>query len=217
MNSNIKDDNEWETDEEQTQFLRINFENASKINTEINKRKKYHIKKIKGLEKKEIDSALEVEKYIKNNILPNFSIKTDLNNNKPYLSIGKNDYIINDKPEVGTNVFFSYNENKKRLEILGKSERFLESKIFKVKKRISTKKNVLINQAKKINRIQQIKKLKNKNSGEIDTEINTSKNSEGDNKNVTNKNVKLIGNKRNRRQKRKYIKESTIINIKKIN
>ena len=205
MNSNIKDDNEWETDEEQTQFLRINFENASKINTEINKRKKYHIKKIKGLEKKEIDSALEVEKYIKNNILPNFSIKTDLNNNKPYLSIGKNDYIINDKPEVGTNVFFSYNENKKR------------SKIFKVKKRISTKKNVLINQAKKINRIQQIKKLKNKNSGEIDTEINTSKNSEGDNKNVINKNIKLIGNKRSRRQKRKYIKESTIINIKKIN
>ena len=217
MNSNIKDDNEWETDEEQTQFLRINFENASKINIEINKRKKYNIKKIKGLEKKEIDSALEVEKYIKNNILPNFSIKTDLNNNKPYLSIGKNDYIINDKPEVGTNVFFSYNENKKRLEILGKSERFLESKIFKVKKRISTKKNVLIYQVKKKNRIQQIKKLKNKNSGEIDTEINTSKNSEGDNKNVTNKNVKLIGNKRNRRQKRKYIKESTIINIKKIN
>ena len=217
MNSNIKDDNEWETDEEQTQFLRINFENASKINIEINKRKKYHIKKIKELEKKEIDSALEVEKYIKNNILPNFSIKTDLNNNKPYLSIGKNDYIINDKPEVGTNVFFSYNENKKRLEILGKSERFLESKIFKLKKRISTKKNVLINQVKKKNRIQQIKKLKNKNSGEIDTEINTSKNSEGDNKNVTNKNVKLIGNKRNRRQKRKYIKESTIINIKKIN
>ena len=36
------------------------------------------------------------------------------------------------------------------------------------------------------------------------------------NKNNINKNIKMIGNKRKRKPKRKYIKESTIINIKKI-
>ena len=217
MNSNIKDDidNEWETDEEETQFLRLNIENASKIKHEIYKRKKYHNKKIKRLEKKEIESANEIEKYIKNNILSKIIIKTDINNDKPYLSIGENEFLINDKPEVGTNVFFSYNEDKRKLEILGKSERFFEAKILKAKKRIFPKKNPPIKK-QKIN-IQKLKKNKNNNSGDIDTEINTSKNSEGDNKNVINKNIKLIGNKRSRRQKRKYIKESTIINIKKIN
>ena len=108
MNSNIKNeiDNEWETDEEETQFLRLNIENASKIKNEIYKRKKYHNKKIKRLEKKEIESANEVEKFIKNNILSKIIIKTDINNNKPFLSIGENEFLIKDKPEVGTNVFF---------------------------------------------------------------------------------------------------------------
>ena len=108
MNSNIKNeiDNEWETDEEETQFLRLNIENASKIKNEINKRKKYHNKKIKRLEKKEIESANEIEKYIKNNILSKIIIKTDINNDKPYLSIGENEFLINDKKEVDKNVFF---------------------------------------------------------------------------------------------------------------
>ena len=79
MNLNINDDSdkEWETDDEQTQFLRLNFENASKIKNEISKIKKYHTKKIKKLEKKEIESVNEVEKYIKNNILSKISIKND--------------------------------------------------------------------------------------------------------------------------------------------
>jgi hypothetical protein len=219
MNSNIKNeiDNEWETDEEETQFLRLNIENASKIKHEIYKRKKYHNKKIKRLEKKEIESANEIEKYIKNNILSKIIIKTDINNNKPYLSIGENDFLINDKPEVGTNVFFSYNEDKRKLEILGKSERFFEAKILKAKKRIFPKKNPPIKK-QKIN-IQKLKKNKNNNSGDIDTEIDTSKKSDNEmikNKNNINKNIKMIGNKRKRKPKRKYIKESTIINIKKI-
>jgi hypothetical protein len=219
MNSNIKDDidNEWETDEEETQFLRLNIENASKIKNEIYKRKKYHNKKIKRLEKKEIESANEIEKYIKNNILSKIIIKTDINNDKPYLSIGENEFLINDKPEVGTNVFFSYNEDKRKLEILGKSERFFEAKILKAKKRIFSKKNPPIKK-QKIN-IQKLKKNKNNNSGDIDTEIDTSKKSDNEmikNKNNINKNIKMIGNKRKRKPKRKYIKESTIINIKKI-
>ena len=207
MNSNIKNeiDNEWETDEEETQFLRLNIENASKIKNEIYKRKKYHNKKIKRLEKKEIESANEIEKYIKNNILSKIIIKTDINNDKPYLSIGENEFLINDKPEVGTNVFFSYNEDKRKLEILGKSERFFPKKNPPIKKQ-------------KIN-IQKLKKNKNNNSGDIDTEIDTSKKSDNEmikNKNNINKNIKMIGNKRKRKPKRKYIKESTIINIKKI-
>ena len=219
MNSNIKDeiDNEWETDEEETEFLRLNIENASKIKNEIYKRKKYHNKKIKRLEKKEIESANEVEKFIKNNILSKIIIKTDINNNKPFLSIGENEFLIKDKPEVGTNVFFSYNEDKRKLEILGKSERFFEANILKAKKRIFPKKNPPIKK-QKIN-IQKLKKNKNNNSGDIDTEIDTSKKSDNEiikNKNNINKNIKLIGNKRKRKPKRKYIKESTIINIKKI-
>ena len=218
MNLNINNDSdkEWETDDEQTQFLRLNFENASKIKNEISKIKKYHTKKIKKLEKKEIESVNEVEKYIKNNILSKISIKNDLNDNKPYLTINQNEFIINDRPECGTNIFFEYNENKKKLEILGKSERFFESNVFKAKKRIFPKKNIIIKKAT-VNK-GKLKKHINNNNMDIETEIDSSKKSEGkNNKNKEELNNKIkLTNKKRRRPKRKYIKESTIINIKKI-
>ena len=53
---------------------------------------------------------------------------------------------------------------------------------------------------------------------DIETEIDSSKKSEGkNNKNKEELNNKIkLTNKKRRRPKRKYIKESTIINIKKI-
>lgn len=199
-NNQDEGNDEWETDEEETCYFRLSIEHASKIKNEINKFKLYHSKKIKRLDSEEIKTVHEIDKYLSNEVLPNISFKEDLATKKPYVTINNTDFVVTDKPEIGTNLILEIN-NDKTIKIIGCAERFYEAGIIKPKPRSQQKKK--LDKPKEMTNIQPKEK-----------KVFTEQSQKSENKN--NNNVKLMNKKRRRKPKRKYIKQSTIIEIKKL-
>ena len=206
-NDNCEDDeNDWEsipenekTEETKDILYRLNIEKASKVKLDIHKLKKYHSIKVKKLDKKEIESFFELDKYIKEQYLPNIKI-TD-NTSNPYVTILNNDYILKKHPEVGTYLIYEMDENKKEANLIGKSDTWLEATISKPKISIRRK---IINNPKYIPKEKKILSKKN-----IKDKININEKKE-------NK-INLLNKKRKRKKKkRKYPKDSTVIEIKRI-
>ena len=138
-------EDEFETDEEETRYYRVNIENASKIKNDIIKLKKYHSRKVKRLDKTEIDSVEKVNKYIYDNIIGKCFIYNDNNNNnsnnvnEPVAVIGGNEYVMVNKPEIGTNMLFEYDESNKSVSYVSNCERYYEVNVLKQKKRNNSK------------------------------------------------------------------------------
>ena len=213
----IKDSNseeDWESipSQEQTEetkdvYFRLNFEGASKVKLDIHKLKNYHSLKMKKLDLKEKESFYNLDKYIKEKYIPNISINQNYNSN-PYITILNNDYLIKKRPEIGTCLIYELNEKEKVAKLIGKSDTWYESTIFKPKlnankKKIIKKNNNINNKINKtLNFNKKIKKEKNKEEKDI---LNNNK--ENDN---------VLKKKRKRRKKSKYIKNSTVIEIKRI-
>lgn len=189
----MNSDDEWETDEEKTEYLRLSIEKSKKIKTILNKTKLYHTKIIKRLEKKEIESAHQLHDFINESIVTKAKVLIEKVSNKPYLSLDDNDFVIQNNPEIGTNIIIEQTDNN-NIQVLGIAERYLEATVFKPKKRIATK-------HKEVTSIQSQKNF-----------IPSSNNSI--NKSVQLNDDKMLGKKK-RRPKRNYKKDSTIIEVRK--
>ena len=215
----IKESNseeEWEsipsneqTEETKDVFYRLNFERASKVKLDIHKLKNFHSLKMKKLDIKEKESFYNLDKYIKEKYIPNISLHQNYNTN-PYITILNNDYLIKKNPEIGTCLIYELNEKEKEAKLIGKSDTWYESTIFKPKlnankKKIIKKNNNINNKINKtLNFNKKIKKEKNKE----DKDKNKLNNK--------NENNNVLKKKRKRRKKSKYIKNSTVIEIKRI-
>lgn len=213
-------DSEWEsipeneqlTDETKTAFFRLNLDNASKIKNTINQMKHFHSNKIRLLSQKEKQSFLELQQYIKKQYLPNISIKNQKNEtklNNPYIKILNDEYLINTRKEIGTNLIYEIDDNNQDLKLLGTSDTWYETTILKPKKKevIKKPKNKIIIKKKlglKITKTN--KKIHNKE-----------KIYENKNNNVNNMGIngKFLRRKRKKR-KIKYTKDSTVIEIRRI-
>lgn len=212
-----KEEDEWESipENEQTEetkdvLYRLNFEGASKIKLDIHKMKNFHSFKMKKLDLKEKDSFKKLDKYIKEKYIPNISIKQNENSN-PYATILNNDYVIKKRPEIGTCLIYELNDENQEVKLIGASDTWYETTIFKPKiyprkKKIKT----IINNAKINKGI--TKKLK-KDKKNIKEDTNSDNNN--DNK-IENVNKNYLKKKRKRRKKSKYTKNSTVIEIKRI-
>ena len=227
-------EDEFETDDEETRYFRLSIENASKIKNDIIKLKKYHSSKVKRLDKAEIDSVEQVNKYIYDNIIGKCFIYNDNNINEPFALIGGNEYVMVNKPEIGTNMVFEYDEANKSVCFVGNCEQYYEVNVLKQKKRNSSRmrskegtavKNVKAKEMKRKAKSKAKKMLKEIATSEKETNedtkehphINSSAIDVNDNANMTNVNgVKRFLNKKRKRRKRKYIKQSTIIELKKL-
>ena len=217
-NKNEQDDeDEWESipENEQTEetkdvLYRLNFEGASKIKLDIHKMKNFHSFKMKKLDLKEKDSFKKLDKYIKEKYIPNISIKQNENSN-PYATILNNDYVIKKRPEIGTCLIYELNDENQEVKLIGASDTWYETTIFKQKiyprkKKIKT----IINNAKINKGI--TKKLKKDKKN-----IKEDKSSDNNNDNkIENVNKNYLKKKRKRRKKSKYTKNSTVIEIKRI-
>lgn len=198
--TNKDDSDEWVTDEDDNAFFRLSIENASKIKNDINKYKIYHTKKIKRLEQDEINSANDVANYINKEILPTLSVREDQITKFPYITIKNIELSLNEKPEIGTNLIFEVNNDKKDIAVIGTCERYFEANVFRPRRRNVVKKetNKIKSNKKKI--VKEIKKNEIKEEAE-------------------NKRNVLKGGvlkKKRKKPKRRYIKQSTIIEIKKL-
>ena len=212
-NKNEQDEeDEWESipENEQTEetkdvFYRLNFEGASKIKLDIHKLKNYHSLKVKKLDLKEKESFKKLDKYIKEEYIPNISIKQNDNSN-PYATILNNDYVIKKRPEIGTCLIYELDDENQEVKLLGKSDTWYETTIFKPKIYPHKKsiKNIINNP--KINKNLTHKLKKEKMNINKDTNADTN----------ANANKKFLKKKRKRRRKSKYTKNSTIIEIKRI-
>lgn len=241
-------EDEFETDEEETCYYRVNIENASKIKNDIIKLKKYHSRKVKRLDKTEIDSVETVNKYIYDNIIGKCFIYNDNNNNnnnsnsnnvnEPVAVIGGNEYVMVNKPEIGTNMLFEYDESTKSVSFVSNCERYYEVNVLKQKKRNNSKakqhkeENAVKNgKAKRKAKSKAKKMLKEIATSEIkvnddddnnvkeciNTSVNVNANMNMNVNDVGNVNgIKRCLNKKRKRRKRKYIKQSTIIELKKL-
>lgn len=199
--TNRGDSDEWVTDEEENAFFRLSIENGSKIKNDINKYKIYHTKKIKRLEQDEINSANEVANYINKEILPTLSVKEDSISNLPYITIKNIELLVNEKPEIGTNLILEVNNDKKDIAVIGTSQRYLEANVFRPRRRAVVKKE-------KINRSSSNKKKSVKEGKKSGVK------EEGEKKGNVIKGGML--KKKRKKPKRRYIKQSTIIEIKKL-
>lgn len=236
-------EDEFETDEEETCYYRVNIENASKIKNDIIKLKKYHSRKVKRLDKTEIDSVDKVNQYIYDNIIGKCFIYNDNNNsnsnnnnvNEPVAVIGGNEYVMVNKPEIGTNMLFEYDESTKSVSLVSNCERYYEVNVLKQKKRNNSKtkqhkegnavkngkaKRKAKSKAKKMLKEIATSEIKVNDDDEnvkecINTNVNVNVNATmNDVGNVNG--VKRCLNKKRKRRKRKYIKQSTIIELKKL-
>ena len=208
LNSTKENKNE-QTEETKDVLYRLNFEGASKIKLDIHKMKNFHSFKMKKLDLKEKDSFKKLDKYIKEKYIPNISIKQNENSN-PYATILNNDYVIKKRPEIGTCLIYELNDENQEVKLIGASDTWYETTIFKPKiyprkKKIKT----IINNAK-INKgiTKKLKKDKKNIKEDTNSDNNVNKN-ENVNKNYLKK-------KRKRRKKSKYTKNSTVIEIKRI-
>ena len=212
-----EEEDEWESipENEQTEetkdvLYRLNFEGASKIKLDIHKMKNFHSFKMKKLDLKEKDSFKKLDKYIKEKYIQNISIKQNENSN-PYATILNNDYVIKKRPEIGTCLIYELNDENQEVKLIGASDTWYETTIFKPKiyprkKKIKT----IINNAKINKGI--TKKLKKDKKN-----IKEDKSSDNNNDNkIENVNKNYLKKKRKRRKKSKYTKNSTVIEIKRI-
>ena len=205
------DEDDWESipEKEQTEetkdvLYRLNIEGASKIKFDINKKKKYHSSKVKKLIQKEKESFYALDKYIKEKYIPNITI-THNNNSNPYITILKNDFIIKQRPEIGTCLIYEMDDTKQEAKLIGKSDTWFEATIFKpkassnkIKKNLSTVKiNKSISITKKIKKEKKVSVINKDNKNE-------------------NENKTFLKKKRKRKKKIKYVKNSTVFEIKRI-
>lgn len=191
----MNSDEEWETDEEKTEYLRLSIEKSKKIKNILNKTKLYHTKIIKRLEKKEIESAKNLNNFINKEIVTKSKVLIEKASNKLYLSFDENDFVIQNNPEIGTNIILEQTNNN-NLKVLGVAERYFEATVFKPKRRITTKHK-------------EITSLYSKNNF-IPSSNNSVQNSVHSNADKT-----FLGKKKRRRPKRNYKKDSTIIEVRK--
>ena len=203
------DDDEWEsipenekTEETKDVLYRLNIEGASKVKLDLHKMKNYHSIKVKRLDQKEIESFHELDKYIKDQYLPNISLNNN-NNSNPYITILNNDYLIKNHPEIGSCLIYEMDDINQEAKLLGKSDTWYEATVFKPKIVLRKPNNNKSQNNPKINKtLNLIKKIK----------------TEKVNKNENKGNLKFLMKKRKKkkRKKIKYPKDSTIIEIKRI-
>lgn len=220
-NDKKEEDDEWESIPENEQneetkpaFYRFKFENCSKLKTEIFRIKEYHSNKIKKLEPKEIKSFYDLDKYIKENYINNITFYNQ-NNNLLYTNILGAEHVVKKKPEVGTNLIYEIDEGKEELKLIGTSDTWYEATIFRQKPR---------NKVLKLKRAvsQPIMKKKifegkidNKNENILDNSFSfINKKRKEDKKSGIS--LAALKKKKRKRRKIKYTKDSTIIQIKRI-
>lgn len=208
----INEDNEddWESipeneknEETKDVLYRLNFEKASKVKLDFTKLKNYHSIKVKKLGQKEIESFFELDKYIKEEYIPNINITHILNSN-PYVTILNNDYLLKKHPEVGTYLIYEMDDNNQEAKLIGKSDTWYEATIFKPKMRI---RKPVMNHSK------------NQNAPKISKSMNLNKKVKNEKKNNNDNtgNLNLLNKKRKRKKKKRiYLKDSTVIEIKRI-
>ena len=193
------------TEETKDILYRLNFEKASKVKLEFSKLKNYHNIKVKKLIPKEIESFFQLDKYIKKEYIPN--IKVTHNNSNPYVTILNNDYVLKKHPEIGTYLIYEMDDKNQEANLIGKSDTWYEATIFKPKIRIR----------------KPVAHPKNENVPKISKNINLNSGVEKKNENFgkfgkIGNNGNLMLNKKRKRKKKKriYLKDSTIIEIKRI-
>ena len=208
-NFNNSEDEFYEDKNEKEIYYRMNIEN-SKIKIELNKIKEFHSKKIKSLDKNELSFIDVKNDYINNEILPEIKVYENDKKDK-IINLMNTEYLLKEKPETGSCLILEIendkDNNNNNLNIIGVSEKYFQ--IGNLLKQQKIKSNVKNN-----NNIKNDKKIKNnKTKNKIS---NNNINNNNINNNISeNNNNKFIGKKR-KKSKRKYIKESTIIKIKKI-
>ena len=215
LTSDNKEEDEWESipENEQTEetkdiLYRLNIEGASKVKLDLNKKKNFHSLKVKKLIQKEKDSFYELNKYIKEQYIPNITINQNYNSN-PYAVISNKDFIIKQHPEIGTCIIYEMNDLDQEANLIGKSDTWYETTIFKPKispyKKNQIKSNLnSIKINKNMNLTKKIKKEK---------DVTKDKNNSIDNTNI---NKTFLKKKRKRKKKIRYTKNSTVFELKRI-
>ena len=215
LTSDNKEEDEWESipENEQTEetkdiLYRLNIEGASKVKLDLNKKKNFHSLKVKKLIQKEKDSFYELNKYIKEQYIPNITINQNYNSN-PYAVISNKDFIIKQHPEIGTCIIYEMNDLDQEANLIGKSDTWYETTIFKPK--ISPYKN---NQIKSnLNSIKINKNMNLTKKIKKEKDVTKDKNNSIDNTNI---NKTFLKKKRKRKKKIRYTKNSTVFELKRI-
>ena len=210
-----KEEDEWESipENEQTEetkdiLYRLNIEGASKVKLDLNKKKNFHSLKVKKLIQKEKESFYELDKYIKEQYIPNITINQNYNSN-PYAVISNKDFIIKQHPEIGTCLIYEMNDLDQEANLIGKSDTWYETTIFKPKITTYKKKQIKNNlNSIKINKNMNLTKKIKKGKDVIKDKNNSIDN--------TNINKTFLKKKRKRKKKIKYTKNSTIFELKRI-
>ena len=210
ISSEKNEEDEWESipEKEQTEetkdiLFRLNIEGASKIKLDLNKKKNFHSLKVKKLLEKEKESFFELDKYIREQYIPNIKINQNYNSN-PYASILNNDFIIRQHPEIGTCLIYEMNDSNQEAKLIGKSDTWYETTIFKPKS--THKRKPIKNNLNKINKSVNITKKIKKEKNSIVPKDNKKE----------NENKPFLKKKRKRNKKIKYIKNSTFFEFKRI-
>jgi len=212
-----KDEDEWESipENEQTEetkdvLYRLNLEGASKVKLDLNKKKNFHSFKVKKLNQKEKESFYELDKYIKEQYIPNISINQNYGSN-PYATISNKDFIIKQHPEIGTCLIYEMNDVNQEANLIGKSDTWYETTIFKPKISSHKKKQIKSNlNSIKINKSVNLTKKIKKEKEALNVKDN--------NKNIDNTNINktFLKKKRKRKKKIRYTKNSTVFELKRI-
>ena len=204
MNNSNDNESEYYTDEEDTKYYRLSIENSSKIRNDIYKLKTYHTKQIRRLENSEIESVKNIDNYIRTQLLPSISVQND-DTNVPYISINSTELKLEEKPEIGTNLIIE-TTNDKEIKIIGQSDSFYEATIMRPRMKSYRMKKSVAKDKPRMVRKRKGYTISSKILGDINSNYHIMRNRR-----------KILGTKRRRRQKRRYIKQSTVIEIKKLN
>ena len=214
-NFNNSEDEFYEDKNEKEIYYRMNIEN-SKIKIELNKIKEFHSKKIKSLDKNELSFIDVKNDFINNEILPEIKVYENEKKDK-IINLMNTEYLLKEKPETGSCLILEIendkDNNNNNLNIIGVNEKYFQIgnllKQQKIKSNVKNNNNIKNDKKIKNNNIKTKNKISNNNIN------NNNINNNNINNNITENNNKFIGKKR-KKSKRKYIKESTIIKIKKI-
>ena len=221
-NFNNSEDEFYEDKNEKEIYYRMNIEN-SKIKIELNKIKEFHSKKIKSLDKNELSFIDVKNDYINNEILPEIKVYENDKKDK-IINLMNTEYLLKEKPETGSCLILEIendkDNNNNNLNIIGVSEKYFQIgnllKQQKIKSNVKNNNNIKNDKKIKNNKTKNKISNNNINNNNINNNNNNINNNNIINNNITeNNNNKFIGKKR-KKSKRKYIKESTIIKIKKI-
>jgi hypothetical protein len=142
--NNIKDDESWETDEED--YFRLKVDNVQKIKYALKRTKRMNVRKVSKFSKKEEMAIVkENRKFLESEIFPSISLnkyetkflENDLKNENfqkenylKKLKFRDEDYNITIKPEIGSSLIFEINKNS--LSFVKVAKEYLEAttKIF---------------------------------------------------------------------------------------